>query len=115
MSYEEEQAELSRLMEECLNEDTENLSAVEYDGSDDEGEVDELEISDLNTDTEQETSDSEDVNVIYGPTFTGKDGTEWAKHVPNQKVRTRAENLMKPLPGVKEPVKELKFEISCIS
>lgn len=64
-----------------------------------------------NTDTEQEISDTEIKTVIEetDPSFVAKDGeTVWKKHIPVKNVRTRSENLVTRLPGVRSVVKNLK-------
>ena len=111
-SYENEQKRLHNLMEHCLLEDSVEGSVIEYDDEEDVNEEDALERQDTDTDTEQEISDCDEVEQInQGPTFTGKDNcTLWKKHVPNKNVRTRSQNLVKHLPGVKAVAKNLKME-----
>lgn len=44
--------------------------------------------------------------------FIGKNGrTIWKKHRPSKKARTRKENLMRHLPGVKARAKNAKGKI----
>lgn len=90
--------------------------------SDSEGEEDQVEEVTERSDTEQSiSSDSEFESVPIAsteqsqrdytkqPYFLGKDGeTKWYKHAPSKKVRTRAENIIKVLPGSKASVKNLK-------
>lgn len=109
-SYEKEQERLEKLMEECMREDYEEIESLP-DDDEDEGEEDAVEVQDVDTDTEQDISDSEpDTEVLAEELyFTGKDNeTKWGKHQPPTNVRTRAENLVKHLPGPKRVVKDLK-------
>lgn len=109
--WEQEQTRLNKLMTECLEEEKEE-SDVEFDDQEESGEEDNLERQDLDTDTEQEISDSEDDFSERQPTFVGKDKvTVWKKHVPNKCVKTKPSNIIKQLPGVKRIAKDLKREI----
>lgn len=115
-SWEKEQARLNQLMIDCL-EESDNEFDVQFDDQEEFGEEDHVEEQDLHTDTEQEISDVEEPENLETPwegqpMFVGKDGvTHWAKHVPKQNVKTRAQNLIKHLPGVKGTARGLKREI----
>ncbi|KAK9680966.1 hypothetical protein QE152_g38665 [Popillia japonica] len=106
-SYEKEQEKLHRMMQEMLSSDEEGI--VQYD-DDSEDDGDNLEIQNEDTDTEQEFSDGEtNASSVEGPYFVGKNNvTKWRKMVPPKNVRTRAENIIKLLPGVKSSVKDPK-------
>ncbi|XP_050316087.1 uncharacterized protein LOC126750492 isoform X2 [Anthonomus grandis grandis] len=102
-SWSREEARLQKLMQECLEEDDEEPKS-DSDNQEDDGEEDNLERQDLDSDTEQETSETEATDEVARgnyPVFIGKDGTEWAKHMTKRNVKTRAENLIKHLPGTK--------------
>lgn len=131
-SYEKEQAALMKLWEDLL--EAESKEDNVYD-DEDESEMDQLEVRVETTDTEQGLSDNEYVGgeerleVRVGtaapepdyfahedsssatgiPYFLGKDKkTKWNKMFPSKAVRTRAENLIKHLPGVKPVAKSLR-------
>ncbi|KAK9737512.1 Transposase IS4 [Popillia japonica] len=112
MSYELEQARLAKLMQECLDEEIEELS-LEYDDQEELGEEDHLETRDLDSELEQEISDDEGrKHESQLPVFIGKDGqTKWEKHIRNTNVKTRTHNLIKHVPGPKTSTKDLKKEL----
>ncbi|XP_074028523.1 uncharacterized protein [Leptinotarsa decemlineata] len=113
--YEEEVRRLQQLFEEV---DSDIELAEDSDGS---LEEDELLVQEENSDTEQEMSDDdieedaaepETNRSVRIPCFISKDGTRWRKHFtryPN--VRTRSDNIITRLPGVKGLVKEKKTAI----
>ncbi|KAJ8960119.1 hypothetical protein NQ314_006100 [Rhamnusium bicolor] len=112
MSYKADQARLLYLVEEI------NPYVSEYDDSADEDEPDNVEVLDINTDFEQVLSDSEKDSTVTSefftrePYFLGKDGsTKWKKHFPSKNVRSRSENIITYLPGVKGDTKKLKSPI----
>uniref|UniRef100_V5GVF1 PiggyBac transposable element-derived protein n=1 Tax=Anoplophora glabripennis TaxID=217634 RepID=V5GVF1_ANOGL len=45
--------------------------------------------------------------------FVGKNGSKWSKETPNKNVRTRADNIIIHLPGVKTYGKSAKTPIEC--
>lgn len=96
MSYEKEQAELQRLLGELEGDSPLHFDDTMSDGS---LEGDNVEIQDENTDSEQEVEAME--MPLRVPSFVAKNGVTWEKHPGNKKVRTRAENIIKHLPGVK--------------
>ncbi|XP_018577832.1 uncharacterized protein LOC111692650 [Anoplophora glabripennis] len=107
MSYEKEQARLLQLMNEI------DPYVTEYDDSEDDDEIDNIKIFDEDTASEQDLSDAEEDPVTFNePYFLGKDGTtKWNKHFPTRNVRTRSENIITHLPGVKGEAKKLKMDI----
>ncbi|XP_066260450.1 piggyBac transposable element-derived protein 4-like [Euwallacea similis] len=115
-SWEDEQNHLKKLMEECLWED---ILQDTFDDDDKDLEEDDLvETQRIDSSTEQEYSDSESGEEIsiQGPTFTGKDKkTIWSKHPIARYGRTRKENLIKDLPGVKTCLKHVKKESEIFS
>lgn len=110
-SYEKEQERLNKLMLECFAEDEEEEFLSDEDEDDKEEDI--LETQELHSDTEQEISDVETEEQMpvappRRPVFVGKDKTsKWSRHVPHSS-RTRAENLITRLPGVKAAVKKFK-------
>ncbi|KAK9736145.1 Transposase IS4 [Popillia japonica] len=117
MSYEKEQAYLTRLLEEV------DTGEESIDDEEDDHEIDNLEerIGDSETEqegrigdseTEQEgDSEAEECADVY---FTGKDGvTKWNKHQFSQRVRTSKANLLTRLPGVKGTAREVKSILGC--
>lgn len=117
--YEEEQEKLRRLWEEVESEE-------EPDDEEEELVFEENHVETRSTDSEseQECSDSSDDDVPLAnlaklariPTFIGKDGTtRWHKHCPNKTVRTRRENIIVRLPGVRNCGKNAKTAVECWS
>lgn len=114
--YEEEQEKLCRLWEEV---------ASEEEPYDEEEELvfqeNHVETRSTDSESEQECSDSSDDDVPLAklariPTFIGKDGTtRWHKHCPNKTVRTRRENIIVRLPGVRNCGKNAKIPDECWS
>ncbi|KAJ8964409.1 hypothetical protein NQ314_004929 [Rhamnusium bicolor] len=111
-SYEIDQARLLYLLEET------NPYVSEYDHSADEDEPDNVEVLDINTDSEQGLSDSEKDCTVTSefstrePYFPGKDGsTKWKKHFLPKNVMTRSKNIITHLPGVKGDTRKLKSPI----
>lgn len=115
MSYEEEQARLLKLWEEFDN--------VEEPDDDEEElitEDDLVENRGSGSDTEQEGDEengSENcppAKKARVPSFIGKDGTTvWKKQCSNKKVRTRQDNIVIRLPGVKQVAKNAKSILEC--
>lgn len=125
MSYEKEQEWLKRLHEELLSDDKVN-TAIEFDDDDDPTLGNDIvEVQDINTDSEQDMDEDEveesnvsimdiDNNQNQGesshsiPVYISKDSSKWRKHVTtNKRVRTRADNIVVTLPGVKGEAREL--------
>lgn len=107
--YETEQTRLEKMMQDVLAE-SEDEEIAEDSASD--GESDNVETRDVNSDTEQEISDSDeildmgDTNNLY---YIGKDGhTQWKKHAPNKRVKTRKENKYVRLPMARMGTSDLK-------
>lgn len=110
MSYEKEQARLQRLYEEVEADDSPPFDDCASEGS---LESDDLEIQDINCDSEQEfDSDSDIIRreqqqaiddhiTVRVPSFISKNGTRWKKHAATRNVRTRAQNIVVNLPRVK--------------
>lgn len=108
MSYEKEQSRLLQLMDET------GPYITEYDDDfEDDDEIDNLEMFDEDTASEQDVSDGEEHPVASSvPYFLGRDGTtKWNKHCPTRNVRTRSENIITHLPGVKGEAKKVKTPI----
>lgn len=117
MNYEEEQKYLQRMWEEVPTDD---------DVNDEEGElaseIDYTEERDTDSESEQDCDDDLNENVEPArkiqrvPTYVGKDKTtRWKKHCPNKCVRTRRENIIVRLPGVKNFGKNAKTHLECWS
>ena len=129
MSYEADQKKLEALWAE-IDDD-----AIESGSEDD---IDHISESDHNTDSEQdiaiedvlsdgdsdrETSKTELQNETEnkstdgpprnGEMYLGKDGTQWNKLASNKQVRTRSENIITHLPGVKHYAKNAKCALDC--
>ncbi|KAJ8951395.1 hypothetical protein NQ314_007682 [Rhamnusium bicolor] len=115
MDYEKEQEYLRQLYDEVRSDSELEL---EPDDDDDSLADDEVEQQDHDTDIEQDIEDVSQEDISYNneesshrvPSFIGKDGkTKWRKHnMVNKRVRTRADNLVKHLPGTKAAVREKK-------
>ncbi|KAJ8932759.1 hypothetical protein NQ314_014460 [Rhamnusium bicolor] len=106
MSYEADQTRLLYLMEEI------NQYVA------DEDEPDNVEVLDINTDSEQNLSDSEKDSTVTSefstkkPYFLGKDGsTKWKKRFPPKNGMTLSEDIITHFPGVKGDTKNLKSPI----
>lgn len=99
-------------MLQCL-EESDSEPEIQFDDQEESGEEDQLERQDLNSDPEQDISDlEEDFELGKQPMFVGKDGiTNWDNHISNKNVKTRAQNLIKHLPGVKAGAKNLRTEL----
>lgn len=108
LSYEKEQEKLLKLYDEVM---TDNSPEFDDSISDDSFEEDHCEIQDINTDSEQEIEDVDvpaDFDNLHNvhvriPSFVTRNFTKWKKHAPaNKRVRTRANNIIVNLPGVKK-------------
>ena len=119
MNYEQEQERLLRMWEE-VETDEEPDDEEEELGS----EIDVTESRDTDSESEQDCEEEEeDKENVYPPkkiprvpTFIGKDGTtRWKKHCHNKRVRTRKENIIVRLPGVKQYAKNAKSVLECWS
>lgn len=112
-SYEKEQERLAKLMDECLRENDSKQMVAQYDDQSDEDEEDRLEITNYNSDTDQDISDEEvPAEDSPGPYFLGKDQkSQWMKHVPRKNVKTRSENIIKHLPGAKAVTRNLRSRL----
>ncbi|KAJ8910723.1 hypothetical protein NQ315_002094 [Exocentrus adspersus] len=97
-------------MSECLDEG--ETVEVGFDDESDYSEIDNVEEELIDSDSEQDISDSEDREENYEflqGTFIGKNQTTvLSKHPIPRHGRTRIENLIKQLPGVKQAFKNLK-------
>ena len=106
MSYEENEKRVLTLIDDALNCEN-NVSEPFDDDADSDEEDGEVEVFDVNTDTEQEGDVSDDEQfeipnkVPRVPSFKSKDGTVWKQHYPTKAVRTRQCNIVTHLPGVK--------------
>ncbi|KAJ8951045.1 hypothetical protein NQ314_007745 [Rhamnusium bicolor] len=107
ISYKADQAKLLYLVEET----NPYVSA-------DEDKPDNVEVLDINTDSEQELSDSENDNTVTSEFstresyFLGNGGSiRWKKHFPPKNVRTRSGSTIIHLPEVKGDTKKLKSPI----
>lgn len=115
-SYEEQQAKLLELWKIIDEEGGEILSSASENEDDDINErSDPLDIEEDGEDYDQ-TVDEEDFEETetrnYG--YVGKDGiTEWSAKPGNIAVRTRAENIISHLPGVKRGYRHLKQPGEC--
>lgn len=74
------------------------------------------------TDSESEQDGDEDfeengppAKVFRTPCFVGKDGMTWRKHCTKKTTRTRQENIIVRLPGVKNYAKNAKTPFECWS
>ncbi|KAI4455686.1 piggybac transposable element-derived protein 4 [Holotrichia oblita] len=117
-SYEKEQEHLNRLWNELDNENSVDDPPII--DSEDEHFSDHEAESSHETDTEQsgneveEESDEENHDNEYATFYVSKDNsTKWAKTCANRTVRTRAENIITFLPGVKSRAKNLKTPLDC--
>ncbi|KAI4467781.1 hypothetical protein MML48_2g00015289 [Holotrichia oblita] len=117
MDYEKEEGRLLRMWEEICAEE-----------SPDDGEeelaldADIVENRDTDSESEQdcETTDDEEnaptPKIPRIPCFVGRDNTtNWWKHVPKRTSRTRQENIIVRLPGVKNYAKNAKTGLECWS
>ncbi|KAI4454266.1 hypothetical protein MML48_10g00001244 [Holotrichia oblita] len=115
MDYEKEEGRLLRMWEEICAEE-----------SPDDGEeelaldADIVENRDTDSESEQdcETTDDEEnaptPKIPRIPCFVGRDNTtNWWKHVPKRTSRTRQENIIVRLPGVKNYAKNAKTGLEC--
>lgn len=78
-----------------------------------EEDIDEYETRDQESDTEEDLSDNEHVEIDTGPCYLGKDGTKWRKVMPPQNVRTISHNLVTHLPGVTVRARGKNTPIDC--
>ncbi|PSN44617.1 hypothetical protein C0J52_19779 [Blattella germanica] len=100
MSYEENEKRVLTLIDDALNCENNVIEPFNDDADSDE-EDGEVEVFDVNTDTEQESevSDDEQFEIpIKVPSFKSKDGTVWKQHYPPKAVRTRQCNIVTHLP-----------------
>ncbi|CAH2014130.1 unnamed protein product [Acanthoscelides obtectus] len=112
--WEKEQERLLKLWEEVGAEDSENEQLEQEAASGSQAEENNSERS-TNSDTEQEIDEedilhlSEATTCTSNDTYMGKDGvTKWSKICGNLAVKTRAENTISHLPGVKTDFKNIK-------
>lgn len=132
MAYESEQSYLRKLWEET--EDDPSISS-ESEAEEEEFSYEMLQLqakeqrqTEVEIDEEGEQED-EDV-IVEGVTeeevgkahpgetklyIYGKDGTKWKRSIPNKRVRTRNENIITHLPGVKGIAREAQTAIECWS
>lgn len=110
-SYEEEQEYLQSLLLESEDRPT------FYDDSDGE-EIDCLEER-SDSESEQEVSNSSESDAEQSvdrdtPFYLGKDKkTKWTKMCGSSKVRTRAQNIIRDLPGVRNVARDVKTPVDC--
>lgn len=111
-AYERESIRLQALYDEVPTPDVSEESESEDEGAQDI-------ISEHDTDTEQEEPD-EDGNQsdTFSTTsrslyFYGGDGTKWKKHAPGQRVRTRQQDTVTQLPGVRAGARNANTPIQC--
>lgn len=64
---------------------------------------------------EGSNTEQDDNEAHRGNYFKGKDGTKWFKNCANTRVRTRAENIISHLPGVKRIARDSKNPLDCWS
>ena len=105
-----------------LEEMEENENEIEEDPLEIEKDV--LNESVLNTNTEEETSDTEILKLnesdmhgqsIQNKQYIGTDMvTKWSRIEPNVQIRTRSSNIITHLPGPKGIAHQAKSEIECI-
>lgn len=118
--YEREQRSLLALWEE-----EEDDTAIDQDDSEADDEIDNISVCSDYPDFEQdgeyvEEAEEEDPEVRQQQEgdkesrfFLGKNGTKWFKQFPNKNVRTRSENIITHLPGVKIYGKTAKTPLEC--
>lgn len=121
MSYEKEQARLLKLWEEF--EDETNLESDEEHSSDGEldiivanaendtneqGEENDVIMQEEGNDLQEATNDFYDSQIRNQKYFCDKNGNKWLKEGYPRQVRTRAENIIVVLPGVKRHAKSAK-------
>lgn len=99
--------------------DESSESEEEEPESNSDSEIDNVEISEHDSNSEQEgQSDVEDVadsNTTSGNYYVGRDKkTIWRKEKPASNVRTRAHNIITHLPGPKGVARQAKSEIECL-
>ncbi|XP_045455088.1 piggyBac transposable element-derived protein 4-like [Melitaea cinxia] len=89
--------------------------SIQHDSDDTEKEEDEHPIEPNNSD-----SDNSDVemsqplsNFARRSIYKGKDNTVWYRNPPSSRVRTRAENIITGIPGVKPHAKNAQQELDC--
>lgn len=84
------------------------------DSSSEDSEVDEVQVSDHYSESEQSGDELPVVEPNDGPTYTGKDNvTKWRKHALPRNVRTRQQNIVTHLPGVRPAGKNSKTPKEC--
>lgn len=112
--YEKEQARLLALWEEMKDDDD------EYVDSEDNEELDHLSVHSYHSDGEDYgeniTEDAESVprDELEGDFYMGKDSvTKWYIQYSNNRIRTRAENIISQLPGSKPYAANAKSPIDC--
>lgn len=94
-------------------------SFIDAEDSEEENEIDRVSVNSDYPDQEQEAVGEEELeeeenereNINHF--FMGKNGTKWSKNPPNKNVRTRSENIVTHLPGVKAYGKSAKTPAEC--
>lgn len=106
---EDECRRIQRLLEEV----EEYESGLADTSTNEDSEEDEVEVSDHLSESEQ-SGDEVPVVPNDGPTYTGKDSiTKWRKHALPRNVRTRQQNIVTHLPGVRPAGKNSKTPKEC--
>lgn len=104
--YEEDDEETSDIEDRALDPDFAIFSDHE---STDEQSADENEIN-IHKKSESHDSDSGESSEGDRSAFYGRNRVKWSKKAPNKQVRTRAENIIIHLPGLKGPARLLSDE-----
>lgn len=118
--YEEEQRRLQSLWQETENDE----NFIDEDDSEEDDEIDNVSLCsdypDLEQDAEEENPEMQEVdgqqNVsdpIEFHNFYGKNGMTWCKEYNVRNVRTRSENIITHLPGVKQYGRNAKTPLQC--
>ncbi|KAG8274818.1 hypothetical protein J6590_099553 [Homalodisca vitripennis] len=107
--------------EECqriqrLLQEVEDASESAASSTNEDSEEDEVELSDHLSESEQSGDEEPVVVTNDDPTYTGKDNlTKWRKHALPRNVRTRQQNIVTHLPGVRAAGKNSKTPKECFS
>lgn len=117
MDYEREQARLLTLWEEA---EDDAMPIEDYDDDEFSDEEDKIENREEDSESEQDLENEDEITppsqkkIRREPMFLGRDNlTEWKKHKPSVKVRTRSKNIVTHLPGVKGPARSVSTVIDC--
>ncbi|KAK9731770.1 hypothetical protein QE152_g13357 [Popillia japonica] len=122
MSYEKEQAGLWKLWEEFedetkLESDEEHSSDGELDiivaNADEQGEENDVIMQEQANDLQEGAHDFYESRIGNQKYFYDKNGNKWLKESYHRQVRTRTENIIVVLPGVKRQANSAKTPIDC--